>query len=239
MSSLQSLALHRVITSVHDLEGIGKLGHSKLSKLDISHGSGIMGNLSLLLCQSFPWLKSLILSGCGLNLEDLCSLAQANAQGRLPKLSQLDLSDNSLHNVNDLFAQSCTWNQLLSLNIFGNHSHTMCVNLDEILASGCLCSLQELSLSISEAWNISTPWRSLQTLRVHYSDKILTDEEFLQSLVRAVEADLVSSLQTVLIGTEHVNTHFYYMEETKRTSRSQHHLHARNSRFPDPILLKH
>ena len=67
---------------------------SKLNKIEICHSPGITGNLSILLCHSFPSLNSLILSDCGLNSQDLCSLAQASLEGRLPQLRHLDISDN-------------------------------------------------------------------------------------------------------------------------------------------------
>ena len=74
-------------------------GISKLHKLYISYSSGITGHLSILLDHSFPSLNSLILSNCGLNSQDLCSLAQASVEGRLPQLKHLDISENT--NISD------------------------------------------------------------------------------------------------------------------------------------------
>ena len=89
----------------------------KLRKLDVSRSSGITGNLSLLLRQSFPSLNSLILSNCGLNSQDLCSMAQASVEGRLPSLNSLILSDCGL-NSQDLrsLAQASVEGRLPSLN---------------------------------------------------------------------------------------------------------------------------
>ena len=71
-TTLTDLRLPRFICSLLDITAQSV---SKLNKLDISHSSGISGNLSVLLRQSFPSLNSLILSDCGLNSQDLCSLA--------------------------------------------------------------------------------------------------------------------------------------------------------------------
>ena len=60
-----------------------------LLQLDISHSinglktkRSISGGLCALLQYNFPTLQVLILSDCGLNPDDLSSLAQASAEGR-------------------------------------------------------------------------------------------------------------------------------------------------------------
>ena len=118
--SLKSLILHNCITDSSDLSMIARIvSDRRLHKLDISHSSNITGNLSVLLCQNFRSLNSLILCDCGLNSQDLCSLAQASVKGRLPKLKHLDISENRRICITDLFSSSCKWGQLLELNIVG------------------------------------------------------------------------------------------------------------------------
>ena len=88
----------------------------KLSKLDVSHSSGITGNLSVILCHSLPSLNSLILSNCGLNSQDLCSMAQASVEGRVPELKHLDISENIKlpDQLEYLFSNAYTWQTLLA-----------------------------------------------------------------------------------------------------------------------------
>ena len=93
--ALQSLTMHRFIRSMEILYMFTRTPVlTRLHKLDISHSSGVTGVLSILLCHSFPVLETLILSDCWLNSDDLRSLAQANKEGRLPKLKHLDISQN-------------------------------------------------------------------------------------------------------------------------------------------------
>ena len=95
---------------------------SEVTKLDISHSSSISGALSTLLCHSLPSLETLILSGCGLNSDDLSSLAQADMEGRLPELRHLDLSDNEAirGQWRHFFSFRQRWSHLWSLNIKQN-----------------------------------------------------------------------------------------------------------------------
>ena len=46
------------------------------------------------MCKTYPQLVNLFLTDCGLSSRDMSNLAEASKQGRLPKLSTLDLSDN-------------------------------------------------------------------------------------------------------------------------------------------------
>ena len=93
--SLTQLTLNSVISSTIDFYNVTKTtALSELHKLDISESSGISGSLSILLCHSFPHLEVLMLSYCGLVVEDLRSLAKGSVKDRLPKLRYLDLSNN-------------------------------------------------------------------------------------------------------------------------------------------------
>ena len=136
--SLESLTLRYFVSkpSCQVLKTIGKLFLVRLQKLDISHFrikeqrpfmdrikglrptlQGLKGNLYVLLRHSFLSLNSLILSDCWLNIQDLCTLAQASVEDRLPKLTHLDISHNNSICFVNMFQGSCKWNKLSKLNI--------------------------------------------------------------------------------------------------------------------------
>ena len=150
--TLNRLTLHRVIRAEEHLIVLSRsTALVNLHKLDLSHSSCITGNLTTLLCHSFPLLSSLILSDCGLNAQDLCSLALTSVEGRLSELRHLDISDNShLHGqLNQLFVEGCKWQQLLSLNV--ESSSTRCFQYLKLkVKSDCLSSLQELRFTAEE-----------------------------------------------------------------------------------------
>ena len=170
MKSLHSIILHNYVAdpSCSILTEIGKLS-PQLQKLDISHFrmkkqrafykkfvtrltprlQHFKGNLPLSLRHSFPSLNSLILSDCGLNSQDLFSLAQTSVEGRLPQLRYLDISHNLEINVDDIFQASCTWGELLKLNITGiKYEHSK--KLSKSMSSVFLHSLQEILISDDE-----------------------------------------------------------------------------------------
>ena len=76
------------------------------------HSFGVRGNFSLLLCHPLPELRALILNGCKLNSDDLRSLAKANQNNVLPKLTNLDVTGNT-DSTTSLLHDSCRWNKLL------------------------------------------------------------------------------------------------------------------------------
>ena len=92
MPSISSLSLINSVDSVADLSQ--KIAKWNICELDISHCLGVTGNLSCLLRTCSTSLNSLILHDCGLNSQDLKSLAQANVQGKLPEPRHLDVSEN-------------------------------------------------------------------------------------------------------------------------------------------------
>ena len=142
----ESLTLRNCVGSLQILADY--LFRKNLKYLDISFNTGIKGTLSVLVCDIFPSLVTLILCSCCLDSQDLSSLAEANVERRLPKLAHLDISSNALDTteyVNSLFAFSCKWNQLLSLNIMNTKFSSD--ELHKRIQSGCLSSLQELRLS--------------------------------------------------------------------------------------------
>ena len=85
LPKLTELRLQRFVHSVRHLSTVaGSVTSSQLHKLNISHSLGITGNLSVLMRASFPFLTNLNLRNCGLNSNDLCSLAQVSMDGKLP-----------------------------------------------------------------------------------------------------------------------------------------------------------
>ena len=148
---------------------------TKLHKLDISHSSGITGTLSILLCHSFTSLNSLILSDCGLNAQDLYSLAQAGTKGRLPKLRHLDISENEgfAGRLVNFFVHGARWEQLEFFNVRHERGSISKRDFQSIVAkvqTGCLNSLQELRISAVNAdFLLRTtlqPWQKLRTLHI-------------------------------------------------------------------------
>ena len=120
LASLGSLTLHNCIVNHDDLTTmIRHASLRRLSHLDTSRSLGIAGNLCVLLHYRFPSLKTLILSNCGLESEDLHSLADANVKDKLPRLQCFDVSKN--YKVDgclfNLFNRMCTWQGLLNLNL--------------------------------------------------------------------------------------------------------------------------
>ena len=187
-----------------------KLLPSKLSKLDISFSRKISGNLSVLLDKSLPSLNSLILRSCGLNSKNLHSLAQASKHGRLPVLRHLDISRNDQYhlNLNVLFEDSCTWDQLISLNILGILGRSqLSKQIKKMKNREMLCSLRELFLSGSshyKNWYLSKRWPLLETL--HLYD---WNYQFLADIIKAVDGDLLPSLLTVRFYSKRIDVDFF------------------------------
>ena len=201
LNKVSSLILHRCITVGNDLERLKAVQTTlkyTLHKIDISH-SKISGKLSEFLWEPtfsyifqfewYPSLNSLIPSDCGLNSQNLCSLAQASVEGRLPQLTHLDISKNPEAELHQLFTVSCHWNQLLKLNIMGIRYQTM--------QSGCLQSLQELSLSDCRILVVNLLWPKLQILCIDNSNA-----EILEQIGDARERSL-PNIMTVCIQTGH------------------------------------
>ena len=155
LPQLEHLGLQRCIASKTILERLSHLLTDwTLYTLDISHSSGICGKLSILLQFTFPSLKSLILHDCKLNEKDLKTLDLANAQGRLPILEDLDLSENC-HLIGNVGEMSSKWIHLKRLKL--DHqpsSYVLQTGLDilgQLTRMNCIPSIQEIRLATHSA----------------------------------------------------------------------------------------
>ena len=205
VQSISELTLMRCIKSVKSCSSlmIDPLVRS-LSKLDISHNSGLAAQLIRLVTLGFPSLNSLILSDCGLNSQDLSNIAQN--EGNFPSLNHLDVSLNP-GSLENLFEYPCKWNQLQSLNIDRTPSNKGTFNSLECLGfkirSGCLSSLQELRFS-TPVNCYTTPknvqWKRFSKLYLctSSSDIAMT----LTPIVQAVNKNQFPVLNTLCIARE-------------------------------------
>ena len=189
-----------------DLETIAQSQMTKqLGSLDISHSSGITGNLSVLLRHSFPSLNTLILSDCGLNSQDLCSLAQASVDGRLPQFRHLDISDNVdlIGKLGCLFIETCKWESLRSFNAMklNSKSQNSFQLFADKIASGYMKSLQKMALSTAEGTNffdiIMVPLTRLQKIEVECHPAHISDT--LEPISQAVDKQLLPVLNTIIV----------------------------------------
>ena len=187
LKQLRSLTLHHCITKPISLEILAT--YLELHKLDISHSSGIKGKLNKLFSQIFPSLNSLILSACGLNSLDLCSLAQASVEGRLPQLVHLDISQNWAICLDDMFQVSCSWHQLVKLNI-AEIGYKRSEQLSEAMRSGCLHLLREISVSDDQI--LSYKWQKLQRI-------CLFSKDFLDKVANAIDEGRFPALCSVCV----------------------------------------
>ena len=114
--SLQCNALTRIDLRGCNLEDTDKVDLSKhekillpmqISCLDLSHSSGVKGQLSKLLGNRLPALNTLNLSSCGLDEQDIRSIVEAINKYRLPALKYLDLSKTEI--VGDLLFKLPFW----------------------------------------------------------------------------------------------------------------------------------
>ena len=180
-----------------------------LTSLNLSHCSGIRGNLAMLLSQEFPSLTSLILSGSVLGSQDFSHLAEASVNGKLPELKYLDVSHN-LGELEGLFGYFCRWERLECLVIENGTNGTSGSagrsSLD-ILAikvrSGCLGSLRELRFTAGGGnyypkITRNLRWGSLNTLHISHAG---TDESVvLEPIARAAEDGQFPILRLVRIA---------------------------------------
>ena len=200
LTSLTWLSLHGCIHGSKPLPILAaNLSYRALSFLDITDSQDVSGKLSMLLCQKFRTLTTLILRRCNLNCQDFSSLARANVEGRLPELRYLDVSLNN-SKIQSLFTHGSSWNKLSSIDVSDREmvqSHTpVLTEINERISSGSLQSLQELTFC--DNWDtkqrIITTWYHLKTLRVHQ----LTFKG-LNTIISANHERLFPSLRTVCV----------------------------------------
>ena len=213
LPQLEHLGLQRCIASKEALERLSHLATNwSLNTLDISHSRGIKGKLSLLLQHKFPSLKSLILNDCKLNDKDLRTVDQANADGRLPMLEDLNLSQNYrlIGNVDTMLSK---WIHLKRLNLdHQQSSHGRQLGLEilgKLISNDCIPSMQELRLAVHSAHFVQNktviqrPLQYLQRLDIvfythHYISDCLEHIRFLK------ERGNFPTLEAVCVLTDNV-----------------------------------
>ena len=196
----ESLTLHNFIGGEDELYYLSREASKQgISRLDISHSLGITGALSSLLCHRFEKLCILTLSDCGLNSNDLSSLAQANTEDKLPKLRHLDISCNGcLHSYSgfkSLLKFSSKWNQLTRLDV--SQTSDLCHFYDSISAIAgrdCLQSLKELSFSLDYFHQVGPYLRNVRILHI-----LVHDERKISAISEEKRQGLLPSLHTVCI----------------------------------------
>ena len=225
LKKLHSLTLHHCIIKCIRVKLLGK--HLQLQFLDISGMPDITGNLAILLCHSFPSLNSLILKDCGLNSQDLCSLAQTSVEGRLPQLTHLDISYNRGICFNDLFKVSYTWNKLLKLNIIRIRYN----RLNEATPPGSLNSLQEISICDDQIQIFYCRWQNLQRI-------CLFNVGLLDKMAIAVNEGRFPALRTVCVQScDHYNfeSNFYESPAAHKLLEKNISVHAAFLQYHDPF----
>ena len=204
LPKLTELRLQRFVHSIRHLSTVaGNVTSLQLHKLNISHSSGIAGHLSVLMRTSFPFLTNLNLSDCRLNSNDLCSLAQASMDGKLPKLRYLDISENKdiIDRLESLFYKQCKWETIDTLNLeeINFKSEKDVELLARRMSSGYLRSLQKLKISSfrqeSVFTRITDPLSNLRHIETNCDPQ--TIGEILRSISQAVEGDLLPVLETI------------------------------------------
>ena len=166
---------------------------SSLSELGLFNCNGLEGKLSSLISDTLPRLTTLILNDSWLNSNDLRNLAQAKVKGYLPLLKHLTISHNSLSlsEFKCLFHGSCTWNELLSLDIRGGWM--LCEDyLNEIVSHGYLPSLQKLGIYRFENRNVH--WNGLEKLMLRECN-----DEALSNIADAARRGFQPALRTLCI----------------------------------------
>ena len=218
--SVTQLSLHNTIRIMYDLYMVTQSSIlTQLHKLDISHSCGITEVLSILLCHSLPNLESPILSNCGLNENDLKSLAKANEKGRLPNLKHLDISQNMFrNNLKKLFGNELDgqfelkWMYLLSFNVDQNSAD--CLNdLSDMTKKGCLGSLQELKISIdiNNSYHAGSKWPRLTDLYIRSKSTRVDDEKLFSVVDKLIKENSFPSLLNIFVNRDWVDSKMQYL----------------------------
>ena len=223
--SLAHLTLSRFICSPLHLNTTAmSVQSSEITKLDISHSSGITGSLSTLLCHSFPSLEHLILNDCGLNSNDLSSLAQGGVEGRLPELRHLDLSDNEalIGQWRHLFSHGQQWSHLLSLNAKQNMNRRQRqYALFHSVRLGALGNLQQFTVSADNDDYLfsSCPrvrWPNVRRLDIHCAHRYDSSDyvALFHQAVQAIEKDYFPRLDTLCVNSKFVSRPIDFLTES-------------------------
>ena len=201
-SRLHSLTLHRGISNINHLYMLTKNSVlTRLHKLDISHSSVITGSLSILLCHSFPELRTLVLRDCGLNSPDFRNLAQANVKGRMLMLKNLDISHNFMIAGSDsVFSFDCKWEHLECLAMAQITATTETFNfMTSSNHPSFLYSLRELTISLNQIhFESRCPYRVWHNLsKLHIYSLFSRYKEVCGNIADAVEVGIFPNLKNV------------------------------------------
>ena len=214
LPQLEHLGLERCISSKYVLKQLSYLAANwRLHTLDISHSRGIKGKLSILLQYEFPLLKRLNLHDCNLNAKDREKIDQANDQGRLPLLEDLDLSENC-RLIGDLNLMTSKWIHLKRLNFDHQPSrHVWQVGLEtlgKLIRKDCIPSMQELRLAIHTEYfekNKTAIPKKLQCLE--RLDIVTLTHDHIGDVLHHIrdlkKMGYFPSLETVCVLTDNVN----------------------------------
>ena len=191
-----------------------------LYELDISHSRGITGNLSRLFWSRFPSLHTLILSDCALNSQDLCSLVKSKAQGKLPELRSLDISQND--GFFNILRSNVDVRGFKDMKSDEHPSHE-----DK---SHSLQHLEKLTISVCEKdlFTISTNWPYLEQLEIvclgrylRSPTDMIVDALVMEKMPRLkrVWYAFEGAVSLVHSGAEKLNRHGIFLEVRKITDR--------------------
>ena len=145
VEKLEKLSFEHFTTSSQESQLLCvKIPHLQLRELNLSYSRSMTRTLYILFANSFRRLNTLKLKSCYLSSKDLRTLCQANVEGKLPQLRQLDISDSQKYEICDLFTHSARWNQLTTLCTVDFNV----LNIDPEF----LTSLKELAILTSERY---------------------------------------------------------------------------------------
>ena len=243
-ANLESLAMKAFFWDVGKL--VETVTRCRLKRLDISYCAGLAGNLRKFLREKFLILQTLILSHCGLNSEDLLGLAEAHVEGRLPELRHLDISRNPQcgGHLESLFQFSCTWDNLLTLNVQQHCIKTECETRELLsrdvgvlfrqVEAGCLRNIEEISFTAYYAnypsnnqrvvWNVkamnilaavSSIPESKTSRTVTKDGNILTKTNILKPVITMVEKSILPSLEILSFVVPEIPPHNVDVAEDK------------------------
>ena len=200
----------------------------ELCKAEFRSCEGLSTYLLKLMQQGFLSLHTLGLTRCDLGAQALSCVAQACMEGRLPELKVLDINRNKItgSEVMHLFAHSCTWSQLLGLDISKNllDKTDGTYFMVRVKTDGLLCHLQQLGIDIYT--NVGTLWPSLRFLYLPWCAT-----ETLGLIKNDICADLFPALRTICVGQFEMYDGFVISNMSERKI----HCHKTFVPFEDPF----